>query len=132
MVDDLKLTIKQRRFSELYVETGNATQSYIDAGYKASTRNVAEVEGFKLLRNPKIKQAIEYLNKKIEDESIAGMVEVKQFWTQMMRAIHVEDKDKLKASELIARTNGAFIEKIEHSGNINSEVTILIDGEDFD
>ena len=26
-----ELTIKQRKFADLYIETGNATQSYIDA-----------------------------------------------------------------------------------------------------
>lgn len=46
------------------------------------------------------------------------MTEVKQFWTETMRNNMYDPKDRLKASELIAKTNGAFIEKVEHSGNV--------------
>lgn len=116
---DIKLTIKQRRFCELYVETGNGTQSYIDARYKASSRKVAEANSRRLLANERVQEYIELLNKKILDESIANMVEVKQFWTRFIREANFEDKDRLKASELIAKTNGAFIDKVEHSGDIN-------------
>ena len=50
----MKLTVKQKAFADFYIELGNATESYIKAGYKASERKVAEVEGCKLLKNPKI------------------------------------------------------------------------------
>ena len=50
----MKLTIKQKAFADYYIELGNATEAYIKAGYKASKRDIAEVEGCKLLRNPKV------------------------------------------------------------------------------
>ena len=34
-------------------------------------------------------------------------------------------KDRLKASELIAKTNGAFIDRVEQSGSINLKVEWL-------
>ena len=118
-MDSIKLTVKQKNFADIYIKSGNATQSYIDAGYKASSRNVAEANSSALLGNHKVKSYIDMINKRIQDESIAGMIEIKQFWTRFIREASFEDKDRLKASEYLAKTNGAFIDKIEHSGNIN-------------
>ena len=45
-----KLTVKQKKFADEYIKTGNATQSYLDAGYSMKSKNGAGVEGQKLLR----------------------------------------------------------------------------------
>lgn len=112
----MKMTEKQRRFADYYIETGNAAQSAVRAGYSKKT---ARSIGRENLTKPYIKEYIDKRNKELEDARIAGMTEVKQFWTAMLRSNKVEDKDRLKASEFIAKTNGAFIEKVEHSGAIN-------------
>jgi phage terminase small subunit len=52
------LTPKQKRFCEEYLKDCNATQAYIRAGYKGSV-GTAEVESFKLLRNPKVQACIQ-------------------------------------------------------------------------
>lgn len=51
------LTEKQRKFVEAYLAHGNATQAYQQAGYKGNA-NVAAVESHKILRNPKMQQAL--------------------------------------------------------------------------
>ena len=56
--DNIKLTAKQERFVEAYLGNGNATEAYKIAGYKAKNDNVAAPESSKLLRNPKVSQAI--------------------------------------------------------------------------
>jgi len=53
MSDDLN--IQQRKFVKAYLETGNATKSAIAAGY---SKNTAESQGSRLLKNVKIKQAL--------------------------------------------------------------------------
>jgi phage terminase small subunit len=50
------LTDKQQRFCELFAETGQKTQSAIDAGYAADG---AAVEAWRLLRNPRIQQELQ-------------------------------------------------------------------------
>jgi phage terminase small subunit len=45
----VKLTPKQKKFADLFIKSGNATQSYIDAGYKATKKSVAEANARKLL-----------------------------------------------------------------------------------
>jgi phage terminase small subunit len=56
--DNIKLTAKQERFVDAYLGNGNATEAYKIAGYKAKNDNVASPESSKLLRNPKVSQAI--------------------------------------------------------------------------
>lgn len=116
----MKLTEKQKRFADYYIETGNATEAYKRV-YKSKNDNTAAKEGFKLLNNPKITPYIEERNKQLDDSRIAGMKEVKEFWTNTMRNEEAEHKDRLKASEYIAKTNGAFVDKTEHSGSVRVE-----------
>lgn len=121
----MKLTQKQKLFAEYYLKSGNATQSYIDAGYSCTTRVVAEANAKRLLRNDSVKIYITEKNKEIESDNIADMIEVKEFWSSLMRDEKSENRDRLKASEYIAKTNGAFLDKVEHTGNI--PVTIVDD-----
>jgi phage terminase small subunit len=115
------MTVKQKMFADEYIKTGNATQSYISAGYKARG-NGAEVNACKLLRNTKVRDYIRKRNKELDKSTIADMQEVKEFWTNMLRNRAADPKDRLKASELIAKTNGAFLDRVEHSGDIKVEL----------
>lgn len=54
-----KLSPKQQRFVEEYLIDLNATQAYRRAGYSVKSEAAAAVEGHKLLRNPKIAEAIQ-------------------------------------------------------------------------
>jgi phage terminase small subunit len=106
----VKLTEKQQRFVDYYIASGNAEDAAKKAGYNARGNTT------KLLQNTTIQQAIEERNKSIVSDRIADMEEVKKFWTNTMRNAEVELNDRLKASEYIAKTNGAFINKQEISG----------------
>ncbi|CAM3731436.1 terminase small subunit [Mesobacillus zeae] len=81
----MKLTEKQKRFADYYIETGNATQSYIDAGYKATSRQVAEANARKLLANYSVKKLIDERMAEKEDEQIAKQDEVLRYLTKVMR-----------------------------------------------
>jgi hypothetical protein len=48
------LTPKQQRFADLVLTGVPASRAYREAGYRASTDGTAEVEGSRLLRNPKV------------------------------------------------------------------------------
>ena len=47
------ITAKQKMFADEYIKTGNAKQSYINAGYSARG-NSAEANASRLLRNDKV------------------------------------------------------------------------------
>ena len=120
----MDLTVNQKKFADLYIKTGNATESYAKV-YKAKAK-VCEASSCRLLRNGKIITYLTERNKKIDRTTIADMVEVKEFWSSIFRTgmetlivdgnpvqRPVDIKDRIKASEFIAKTNGAFIEKID-------------------
>ena len=119
------LTPKQKNFAEEYVKTGNARASYM-AVYGCKEK-VAEAASSRTLSIVKVREYIEALNKAILTPKIADMTEVKEFWTHMLRNETSDPKDKLKASEYIAKTNAAFIDKVD--ANIKAEVSITIEGE---
>lgn len=69
MSNSEKLTPKQSLFVENYALTMNATESYKMSGYSASNNNIASVEGWKLLRNPKLKIPIDLAIAKRQEEN---------------------------------------------------------------
>lgn len=87
----MKLTAKQRLFADEYIKSGNATQSYIKAGYSVKNENVAGVESKRLLRNPKIKSYIDAKMAEIESHKIADAKEVLQFYTRVLREEETEE-----------------------------------------
>lgn len=112
----MTLTMKQKRFAEEYVKTGNARESY-KAVYGCKEK-VAEANSSRLLSNAKVLEYVEQLNKAILTPKIADMMEIKEYWTNILRKDPHGINGGLKASEYIAKTNAAFIDKMEHSGKI--------------
>jgi phage terminase small subunit len=112
----VKLTEKQQRFVDYYLASGNAEEAATKAGYNARGNTT------KLLQNTTIQNAIKERNKQIESDRIASMEEVKQFWTITMRSNEADLKDRLKASEYIAKTNAAFIEKQQITGEMTQTI----------
>lgn len=121
---DKKLTPKQKAFADYYIETGNATEAAIRAGYSKKT---ARVIGQENLTKPAIKQYIDKRNKIIESERIASITEVKEYWTRVMRGEEKDQfgldaslQDRNKAAENLAKSYGMFINKIE--ANVDATV----------
>ena len=83
-----KLTTKQKLFCEKYIETKNATQSAIFAGYSEKT---ARQMGAENLAKPYIK---DYLNKSLNEELdnvIASKEEVLKMFTRIIRREEKEE-----------------------------------------
>lgn len=118
----MKLTAKQQSFVDYYLTSGNAEEAARKAGYNARGNTT------KLLQSTTIQNAIKERNKLIESDRIADMEEVKRFWSDTLRDEDMDPKHRLKASEYIAKTNAAFIEKQEISGetthNIKSQTDL--------
>jgi len=137
----VRLTEKQKRFADYYIETGNATEAAIKAGYSQRT---ARFIGAENLTKPNIKLYMKQRLKELEDERIADATEVLQYLTSVMRGemtetryIAVYDKDgsfveeregpptvrdRNKAAELLAKRYGLLNENM----NINAEMAVKI------
>ncbi len=122
-MNEVSLSEQQKKFCDFYIESGNASESYQRAGYKAKG-NVAEAAASRLLRNVKVIEYIKERNKELESDRVITMEEVKKFWSETIWNEDNDLKHRLKASEYIAKTNAAFIEKQEISGEMTQNVNM--------
>ena len=105
------LTAKQLAFIEAWA--GNGTEAAKAAGYKHPRQAAAEN-----LRKDYILEAIKQREKERENDLIATREERQRFWTAMFRDELQDSKDRLKASELLGRSEADFIERMHHTGSI--------------
>ena len=125
-----KMTEKQKAFCDYYIETGNATEAAIRAGYSKRT---AKAIGSENLTKPYIKQYIDERLAKIEDARIAKGEEVLQYLTKVMRGEEKDQfgldaslQDRTKAAELLGKRYRLFVDKVE--ADVNQ--TVIFTGED--
>lgn len=86
----MKLTAKQRLFADEYIKSGNATQSYIKAGYSVTSDKVASSNAQNLLGNQRVKSYIDAKMAEIESHKIADAKEVLEFYTRVLRKEETE------------------------------------------
>lgn len=101
---------KQAMFVQEYATCLNATVSAKRAGYSERT---AYAQGARLLRNAEVSAAISAVMSERADELSATRAQRKAFWTYVMLNEDAAMKDRLKASELLARSEGDFTERHE-------------------
>lgn len=129
----IKLTLKQKRFADEYIISGNATDAAKKAGYSEKTAFTIATEN---LKKPYIKQYIDQRIKELDDKKIAKQEEVLQYLTSVLRgesesAIVVvegcgdgyseartvkktpDEKERLKAAELLGKRYRIFSERSE-------------------
>lgn len=150
-----KLTIKQKKFADEYIKTGNATQSAINAGYSKKT---ARVTGAENLTKPNIKAYVDERMKKLEEEAIADQKEILKGLTRQARReekeyqvvviqkpryddngnflgmeqtpqmveIPTQNKDSIKAWELLGKRYQLWTDKVD----MTVDVPTIISGDD--
>ena len=98
---------RQKRFCEYYVGecVGNVVQSALKAGYSNSYANHM---AYKLLENVEVKNYIKELSKSNEKKRIATAEDVQAFWTDILNNPEEQTKNRLRASELLAKVQGLF------------------------
>lgn len=128
MSNEIKtLTERHKKFADDYIKTGEKANAYMRAYPNVKKMETAAAAATRLLKNVNVLTYIEERNKQLDDDNIADMKEVKRFWTNTMRDREEALRDRIKASECIARSESAFLEKVEHSGSIdiNSKVKLI-------
>ena len=136
LAKEKKLTLKQQRFADEYIISGNATQSAIEAGY---SKKYANTNASKLLQNTTIKRYIDEQLEILKNERVADQQEVLEYLTSIVRGeqteqsvrgvgegaqeidnIDVSAKDRIKAAELLGKRYGIWTDKqeVELSGGV--------------
>lgn len=119
-----KFTSKQQKFIDLY--EGNGTKAAREAGYTGDENTLA-VAAKKLLRNGKILAAIKEREIKSPEgkataKRIASREDRQAFWTKILEDDNKDMKDRLKASELLGRSQADFTDRVEVSGDLYEKV----------
>lgn len=117
-----KLTAKQRAWIDYYKQGKTATEAARLAGYKPDNAKVIGAQNL-----TKLNQYISDRDELLDRDRVADMAEINAFWTDTMRDDTADIKDRLKASELRARSIGAFIERREIVGAQTITVKLLDD-----
>lgn len=83
-----KLTPKQKKFADYYIESGNATESAIRAKY---SKNTAGEIGYENLKKPHIAHYIDEKMKELASKRIMGATEALELLTSIARAEITEE-----------------------------------------
>ena len=107
----MKLTVKQKRFADEYIESGNATQSAIKAGYSKKT---AQQMGNENLLKPVIKNYIDERMSEMEAKRIMSATEAVQLLTSIARG-------EVKETVVVATPLG--VQKEEKKADLKTRIT---------
>lgn len=137
----MKLTPRQEKFIEEFLQTGNATSAYVAAyGGKSDS---ARAKSSALLRNANVQERLKELQAEMASEKIAAAQELQEKLTAIIRSEITEEvilasgerlrrqvaiRDVLKAIELLLKVQGAFVIKQEVSVN---SVPVVIGGAEY-
>ena len=130
-----KLTLKQQKFADEYIISGNATQSAIKAGYSEKYANTNAV---KLLQNTTIKAYLDERLSELNSKKIADQQEVLEFFTAAMRgeltepmAIGLGDgvQQIIEVKPNIATRKSAAVELAKRYGLSTAKVDVNVKSE---
>jgi hypothetical protein len=113
-----KLTVKQQLLVDSY--KGNIKEA-------AKTAKLSYTYARELLTKPYILEILKNRqNTEVRPKTIAKRQERQEFWTEVMNDEKQDMKDRLKASELLGKSEADFTDNVTHSGKIDVPALKLI------
>jgi len=121
------LSPREQRFVQFF--DGNATRTAKRAGYSPRT---AASQGSRLLRKVNIRKAIEERTK--ADPAVWAREDLQAWWTAVTSGTSPHKRaalrDRLKASELLGRSQAVFTDNVAHSGKVTLEQALTASREE--
>ena len=109
-----KLTVKQKLWLDEYLKSNDYTIASRNAGYNGSNSSLKQIGYENATRLALfIQKRRAEIDERIDNKNIAELEDIYEFWTTTFNNPGEETKDRLKASELLAKSKGAFVEKVE-------------------
>lgn len=111
----MKLSRREQTAINYKKNGGNMKKAMIDAGYSESyadknSKNLWGIIGEQIKED----QAL------IKDKEIKSIGEIQKWWSDKMDDEGEELKDRIRCSENLAKSLGAFVENVKVSGQINN------------
>lgn len=116
------LTKKQQLFVENYLLSFNGTKAAIAAGYSPKT---ARIQASVMLAKPNIKEEVDKRCLDITGKTMDKIAYLIGYWQSVIDNPAVSQKDRLKASELMAKYLGLFSERVEISGKDGEPIKVI-------
>jgi phage terminase small subunit len=140
-----KLNERHKAFIAAYMENGgNSTQAAITAGYSEKS---AYAQGCALLKHAQVNAELKRLMDERYSAQVASAAEIRAFWTSVMRGEITETvvdrngeiaekppamRDRVKSAELLGKSGGMFLEKVELTGANGGPVALILNGDKID
>lgn len=134
------MTEKQKRFADEYIVCLNATQAAESAGYSKKTAGSIGQEN---LKKPEIKSYIDAELARLKAENVADAQEVMEYLTAVMRGESrssvlcmagegtqtiikkkPDEKERLKAAELLGKRYGLYTDKIDMDADTELKISV--------
>ncbi|MGH8160858.1 MAG: terminase small subunit [Gammaproteobacteria bacterium] len=109
-----RLTTKQRRFAEVYA--GNGVEAARLAGYSGDANTLGQ-RANELVKNSNVMALIQQREAREIRPMVADRQTRQAFWTRIMADPEATYMARLRASELLARSEGDFVERVQHEGS---------------
>lgn len=141
----MKLTLKQKKFCDYYMSSGNATESAIKAGYSKKT---AKQIGMENLTKPYLQEYIKEHSEKEEEHRMLDAKNRQKLLADIFEGRVMEEEaiisdsgdsfvikkpmkwdTRLKAGEQLNRMQGEYLERLEVSGKLNTEIITNIENQ---
>ena len=111
----------------------NAPDADTDA--MASTLQVTKSAVLKLSKRPEVKAIIQaivgyQLSQTLAPAKIMSVNELREFWTEAARTTKNQMKDRLRASDLLGKSMGVFIERVD--SNVSVKIVREEEGTTYD
>ncbi len=124
------LSERERKFVEAFMgpAAGNATKAAQLAGYSVKT---ARKQGSRLLTKGHIRAAVQ--QRAVDDPAVWTREDRQRFWTAVARGAdggypEASLRDRLKASELLGKSQADFIERHQLEGDRLGAITRILAG----
>ena len=136
--DDIKkkygITDKQYKFANLVISGINPTEAYRRVYDTQASNNSISSQAGRALKNPKLvayikdMQRMAYEKARDNNENILSAEEIMIWWSSVITSTSrsIRMADKIKCSELLAKAQNMFIQKIEADVNSTNDIVINI------
>lgn len=117
-----RMTEQMRRFAEVYDGNGAASARKVGSSPKAARQNACN-----WLKHPEVKAIIKARQATEQAAGIRSREEIQAWWSKVMDSATEEMPVRLKASEMLAKSLGMFLDRVETTHRMALPAGLTVD-----